>query len=190
MHKHTKPDFDMFANRYKDFVSNMREHRAPPSDGPMLFQQAQRNKTTSAGGMDGVTPFELKLLPLEAWNGRAQYVKLSCNLGVLAKSYYHVAMPLLEKEDKLEPKKANPKFRSTKDFRLLSLFSAILRVETGAAYRQHMQWMLSWFNKDMHGGIPNHESAEVSWDLQSDIELAMINNKKIGCLSYGLYEIL
>jgi len=88
-------------------------------------------------------------------------------------------MPLLPKEDKLEKKSDKCTYKTTKDFRLLSLFTAIMRVETGAAYRQHMQWMLSWFNKDMHGGIPNHESAEVSWDLQSDIELAMIHIKNL-----------
>jgi hypothetical protein len=31
----------------------------------------------------------------------------------------------------------------------------------------------------MHGGIPNHETAEVSWDAQSDIELAFIMNRKL-----------
>jgi len=183
MHKDTKPDFDIFADKYRDVVIKHDGAPSTPPDGLMLYQQAQRNKTKSSGGMDGVTPFELKILPLEAWNERAQYLALSYKLGVSAKSYYHVAMPLLEKEDKMEGKKETHTFRSTKDFRLLSLFTAILRVETGAAYRQHMQWMLSWFNKDMHGGIPNHESAEVSWDLQSGIELAMINNKKLAvCL--------
>jgi len=75
MHDTTKPNFDVFLEKYNEFV---KKHDGAPStspDGPMLFQQAQRNKTASAGGMDGVTPFELKILPVEAWESRAQYLK-------------------------------------------------------------------------------------------------------------------
>ena len=133
--------------------------------------------------MDGITPYELRLLPLDAWEPRAQYVKLSYELGRSANAYHHVPMPLLAKEDKLATKTHEAAFKSTKDFRLLSLLSALHRVETGADYRQHMQWMLTWFNTHMHGGIPNHESGEVSWDVQADIEHAMIYNKELAvCL--------
>ena len=95
MHKHTKPDFDIFVNKYRQFVVKHDGAPSTPPNGTMLYQQAQRNKTKASGGMDGITPFELKILPLQAWNERARYVQLSYQLGTSAKSYYHVAMPLM-----------------------------------------------------------------------------------------------
>ena len=92
-------------------------------------------------------------------------------------------MPLIRKIDKLSPKDKIPAFCDTKDFRLISLLAPLNRVETGAAYRQHMIWMLTWFNEKMDGGIPNHETAEVSWDVQSDIELASIMKQKLSICS-------
>jgi hypothetical protein len=183
VHKDVKPNFEVFAQKYQKYVIKHPGAPSTPPDAIMLFQQAQRNKLKSSGGMDGITPYELRLLPREAWTSRAQYLKLSYDLGRSAKAYHHVPMPLLAKEDKLAAKTVQPAFKSTKDFRLLSLLSALHRVETGASYRQHMQWMLRWFNKYMHGGIPNHESGEVSWDVQADIEQAMIFNKQLAvCL--------
>ena len=133
--------------------------------------------------MDGTTPFELRILPEVAWKSREQYLQLSYQVGKSATAYYHVAMPLIRKVDKLNPKDKIPACCDTKDFRLISLLAPLNRVETGAAYRQHMIWMLTWFNVNMHGGIPNHETAEVSWDVQSDIELALIMKQKLSiCL--------
>jgi len=62
MHKVNKPNFEEFETKYKKYTV---KHPGAP-DGPpnsfQLFSQAQRAKPSSAGGMDGTTPYELSLL--------------------------------------------------------------------------------------------------------------------------------
>jgi hypothetical protein len=183
MHRDSKPCYEEFEKKYEKYIVKHPGAPSGPPDARQLFLQAQNAKPQSAGGMDGTTPFELKLLPEVAWRSRERYLKLSYQTGKSAAAYYHVSMPLIRKVDKLSPKDQLPTFCDTKDFRLISLLAPLNRVETGAAYRQHMIWMISWFNANMHGGIPNHETAEVSWDVQSDIELALIMKQKLSiCL--------
>ena len=65
MHKTSKPNFEVFVEEYKDFVL---KHEGAPCDSPdgqMLHQQAQRNKTLSAGGMDGITLLNLNYYRLK-----------------------------------------------------------------------------------------------------------------------------
>jgi hypothetical protein len=179
MHKTNKPNYEDFEKTYKKYIVKHPGAPTGPPNARQLFLQAQRAGPASSGAMDGTTPYELRLLPEIAWIPRERYLELSYQVGKSASSYYHVAMPLIRKVDKLAAKDKIPSFCDTKDFRLISLLAPLNRVETGAAYRQHMVWMLTWFNVNMHGGVPNHETAEVSWDTQSDIELAFIMNRKL-----------
>ena len=80
--------------------------------------------------------------------------------------YKHVNSPCL-------PKKGSAS--TPIDYRLLAVFSAIYRVEIGAWFKLIYKWFTSCLHPCLHGGIPGHEAAEVSWDAQADIEHALIN---------------
>ena len=83
-------------------------------------------------------------------------------------------MTAIRKINKLKSKSETTKHATPKDFRLISLFSALYRVESGASYRAHVPWFQRWMNSSMHGGIAEHESGEVSWGVQADIEQALL----------------
>ena len=102
------------------------------------------------------------MLPPEAWNERAKILALSYQQHKSPDAYYHVPMTAIKKVDKLKPKGDKMKYATPEDFRLISLFTALYRVESGAAYRAHLPWLRQWLNKHMHGGIAGHESGEVS----------------------------
>ena len=89
----------------------------------------------------------------------------------------------MPKTDKFEPPDKTKKFPTAANHRLLSLMSALYRIESGAQYHRHTEWLMSWVHPDLHGGLPGHEAAEVSWDIQSHIEQALADgNELIVCV--------
>ena len=81
--------------------------------------------------------------------------------------------------DKFEPPSKRKKYPTAAEHRLLSLMSAIYRIESGAQYHRHTSWLMTWIHPELHGGLPNHEAAEVSWDIQSHIEQALADNHEL-----------
>ena len=126
-HKDTKPDFKKFSDAYGKFFPDTPAPQGPPN-GEQLFNQAKRAKYDSAPGMDGWKPGELKILPQEAWNLRAQHLHLAYKVRSSPNAYYHIPSPALPKVDKLEPEKRQTKHPTAMDHRLLSLMSAMYRV--------------------------------------------------------------
>ena len=84
------------------------------------------------------------------------------------------------------PKKAD----STRplDQRLLSIFSAIYRVEIGAWYQILSCWFRSHVHPSVHGGIKGHEPLDASWDAQADIEHALLQESDIAIASVGYFK--
>ena len=62
-------------------------------------------------------------------------------------AYYLVPSPILPKVDKLkhEPQDDKP-FNLPEKHRMLAVFSAIYRVESGATFRQHVPWLQTWLH--------------------------------------------
>ena len=107
---------------------------------------------------------------------------LCYELGKSPAAYYHVSSPCLNKFDKYEQGDidSNPNNTMTpKQLRLLSIFSALYRVESGATYRANLPWLLTWIHPDLHGCVPGHETGDVSWDAQSSVEEALLNDERI-----------
>ena len=61
-------------------------------------------------------------------------------------------------------------------------------MEAGAWFRILYPWFVTCLHKDMHGGIPGHESCEVSWDAQADLEYAIIAKLKMCLLMVGYFN--
>ena len=101
-------------------------------------------------------------------------------------SYYHVPTPTTPK-GKANENKGNIAMAS--DNRLLALFAAVYWVESGAQYRRHAEWMQQWKHPDMHGVIPNHESGEVSRDVQADIEQALHKKQNLITSRMDYYKL-
>ena len=51
--------------------------------------------------------------------------------------------------------------------RLLTLLSAVYRVDAGAWARKHIEWLAEWILETCYGGIPGKEFIESAWDLQA-----------------------
>jgi hypothetical protein len=177
-HKDSKPDFEQFRQAYGHHFPTIPAPKGPPS-AEQLHAQVKRSRMDSAPGMDGWKPGELKLLPKAAWIQRAKYLELVYELKKSPEAYYHIPSPALPKVDKMEPVSEQKKHPTATDHRLLSLMSAIYRIESGAQYHRHTQWLLQWIHPELHGGLPGHESAEVSWDAQSHIEQAILDKEDI-----------
>jgi hypothetical protein len=129
--------------------------------------------------MDDWKPGELKILPKDAWVQRATYLKTVYKLRKSPDAYYHIPSPALPKVDKMAPPKEQQDHPTAMQHRLLSVMSAVYRIESGAQYHRHTTWLLSWIHGELHGGLPGRESSEVSWDIQSQIEQAMLDNQEL-----------
>jgi len=81
MHKFNKPNYEDFEQKYEKYIVKHPGAPTGPPNARQLFLQAQNFKPSSSGGMDGTTPFELRILPEVAWKSREQYLKLSYQVG-------------------------------------------------------------------------------------------------------------
>ena len=162
---------------YREYFPKQSTPKGAPN-GQQLHEQAMKARTDSVGGMDGVAPAELRTLPRMAWDIRARHLQNAYRNRRSPEAYYHVSSPIIPKQDKMDDSSGKTYPRPT-DFRLITLMSAIYRVESGAQYKRHVQWLLEWIHPALYGGLPGHESAEVSWDAQSDIEEALAHKKDL-----------
>lgn len=169
-HAQAPPDWQSFCN----FVDPSPEFNAiqyfgnapcrVPS-GAELHAAAAATKGTSAPGLDGWLPAELKWLPEQAWDLRSDLLELCARRRRFPSSYTDVAMIAIPKRDGgHEPLKQ----------RLLTIFSAIYRVTAKAWYRLLIPWLRDTLDPDLHGGVEGHEAMEAAWDAQADIEAAII----------------
>ena len=74
------------------------------------------------------------------------------------------------------------------DHRLISVYSALYRVESGAWYRNHIDWLLGWIPKECFGGLPGRECLESAWDTQGQMELAAMNGNPMACFLFDYYK--
>ena len=125
----------------KQYITNIPRAGNRMPDGPALYKQAQRANDKSSSSMDGWRPIELKCLPPSAWVQRARLLELCAELGRWPDPYYRVPSPALRKYDKMD-QNANHEPPLPLDHRLLSVYSALYRVESGAWYRNHISWLL------------------------------------------------
>ena len=129
-----------------------------------LFARAQRAKESTSGGADGWRPRELKVLPLQAWKYRAMIVELYMELGRYPTGYHTVYIPSICKKDKgTEPL----------DSRLLTLFSTLYGIESGARFEILVPWLQTVLNPKVVGATPGLEGLDIAWDAQGDLEEAL-----------------
>ena len=72
--------------------------------------------------------------------------------------------------------------------RLLSVYSAVYRVESGAFYQKLKPWIHQIAHPDLAGGIAGREPLEVAWDAQSDLEHSILNQLSTAMVSYDYYN--
>ena len=94
-------------------------------------------------------------------------------------AYKHVNTPSI-------PKKANNILPL--DQRVLSVFSAVYRVEIGAWNQILSGWFRSHLHPSVHGGIQGHESLDASWDAQADIESALLHETDLTIASVDYFK--
>ena len=58
------------------------------------------------------------------------------------------------------------------DFRLLSIYPQLYRIEAGAWYKNHRDWMMKIVHPGCFAGLPEREAMEASWDTQMDLATA------------------
>ena len=178
-HAGNLPKYDDYHNICKDFYPTEKPPSGPPP-AKMMHQQAQRASPKARGAMDGAMPIELKQLPLEAWERRHEVLSLARRLRRHPKSYYTVSAPLIPKDIKAsDDGGAAHGYRTPEDHRILTIFSAIYRVESGATFRQHLPWLKSWIHKALHGCMPERDLSDVSWDAQAECEHAMMMEENL-----------
>ena len=94
MHKDKPPDWTAFKLQYRHFEKGSNTARCEPPTAEALFERAKANKEDVAAGLDGWRPYELRFLPLEAWEIRAQILKIFVKVGRYPETYYYVMYPL------------------------------------------------------------------------------------------------
>ena len=134
-----------------------------------MFRQAQRARPDSSAGLDSWRPIELKALPEAAWLPRESIIALCLRCGRWPSHYKNVVSPLLRKYDKKLP---DPAAHPPKplDHRVLSVYSAVYRVEAGAWARLFTDWLISWVPAGSYGGLPGRQCLDAAWDVQAYLE--------------------
>ena len=77
-----------------------------------------------------------------------------------------------------------------KQLRLFAIFSALYRIESGANFRPHLPWLLSFLHPDLHGCVPGHETGHVSWDAQAHVESSLLNDEHLIILLMAFFQVL
>ena len=70
------------------------------------------------------------------------------------------------------------------DHPLLSIFSALYRVESGAWYAAISDWARSVLHPAVIGAIPGQEALDIAWDIQAFLERAAMLNEDAAVSSY------
>ena len=156
-----------------------------------VFHVASHADNEAAAGRDGFRPIELKALPLYAWTQRQRVLALAHDIGKWPSDYYEVASPALRKMDKLDPS-AHRSPPYPKDHRLLSIYTQLYRIESGAWYHNHKDWMAKVMHKNCGGAMPGRECLEVSWDTQAELACAIeqLEEAVLAFLDYSIFSTL
>ena len=163
-HKSSPPLWEDFHDFFGQYVVYRAGAPEGPPDARLLWDQAQKAKPHAASGMDGWRPCELRLLPVEAWEQRRKVMGLQQKLGRYPDSTYHVAAPGVEKENRTHfhnPEDVK-KLPLPEDYRLLTIFTGIHRIEVGADYRQHVPWLQSFLHPGLIACLPGMEATDAS----------------------------
>ena len=165
--KDSPPSFADFEDQFGQFIPNEPTGDLCPSP-QQLYDRASTTRDASAPGMDGWRPSELKKLPRSAWTQRHRLLLLIKEQGTWPTSYLRVASPSLRKTDSLDPDalRSPPE---AKDFRLLSIYTQLYRIESGAWFSNHVDWFLRNVHEGCVGGLKGLESLMASGDAQANM---------------------
>ena len=76
-HAADAPDFKVFCDNYQEHFHSFTQSPQDTPTGALLYAQAQRAKPRVCAGRDGITPAELKFLPMQAWMQRQRALDLA-----------------------------------------------------------------------------------------------------------------
>ena len=111
--------FNIFRNNYQLYFTTFTDAPAKTPSVEDLYNQAQRARPRVSAGIDGWLPWELKALPVAAWEERTKVINSAIKLEQFPVDYKTVTSPCL-------PKK-HPGNKPL-DHRLLAVFSALYHV--------------------------------------------------------------
>ena len=69
------------------------------------------------------------------------------------------------------------------DQRILAVCSAVCRVEACAWFRTLLPWLTPRLHPKVYGGIAGHDSNDASWELQAQIEEALLDGMDLTVLA-------
>ena len=174
-HKQSPPSWREFQEAHGAFMPAQKRPANFLPNGRQLYERAQRTKVTTSAGSDGIRPAELKALPQQAWEHRAEVLHIIAETKQYPESYYHINMLGLRKKGK---------GTAPIDHRMLAIFPATYRVEMGAWYHNMTGWLQTWLHPDVFGAMPGTEAIDAAWDAQSYLEQAMLMGKAAAISSY------
>ena len=148
--KSNPPDFDAFVREFGDAIEcNPTGDLGPTAE--QMHSRAAAARDDSAAGLDALKPVELKLLPLAAWKQWLRVLSLARRPRRWPSSYYRVSATILPKCNRLDPDALRYP-SGVKEVRLLSIYFQLYRIEAGAWYANHRQWMATVMDKGCVAG--------------------------------------
>ena len=119
------------------------------------------------------------MLPIDAWRHRARLLELCNQKARFPTAYQLVNTQCLQK---------NGEGSYPLEYRLLSVFSGVYRVESGAHFRIIQPWLIENAHPDCCGGIAKREPIEAAWDAVAQLEAASLKGEATAMLSVGYYK--
>ena len=146
VHKDTEHNCENFDRNFGTyFPTNTEDISTEVPDGRDLVESAKHVKCDSSSGSDGWRPAELKWLPIQAWDVRAEIMKCMIEAGHFPQAYmhaYHTAIPKCGKD--LQPMNQ----------RLLTILVALYRIESRAIFAKIRGDLVKRLHTNIHGAVP------------------------------------
>ena len=121
---------------------------------------------SGAGGLDGWTPAEFKLMPAVIWEDRVLVEECIMRARKYPSVYYHAPIVLLRKGEG----------RTPKQHRGITILITSYRQASCIWWDRMRKPMLKWVHKGACGGLPGTEPTLAAWDAQHDLERALLRN--------------
>ena len=169
-HKNRGDTWDAFSAENSQFFPDLPRIGNVTLTGDILYEAIQSTDPGTAAGSDGWKPGELRWLPKTAWDLRAKIANAMLDGKGTPESYEHAYMTAIPKKGK-DPKPLHQ--------RMLTIFTALYRVETKAMFMQIKQDFMNRLHPDLYGGVGGKEALEAAWDAQLDIEQALVNKQDL-----------
>ena len=178
-HQSSKPSWQKILQEYGEFQPAAQPMEDKVPEAATLHRRARNNAEQSAAGANAWLPRELRRHPLQAWQHRRRILEMTADTQTVPAAYLDVHAAAIPKKEKgVRPL----------DFRLLTVFVALYRIEMGAWHDEISGQFSAQIHLEVFGCAQGIEAVEIAWDAQQDPEVAYAGGEEVTISTYDYFK--